>query len=198
MAIQFEFYCTPITVGTNSKRYYPRLVNFQHVDTKKLSNEIHQRCTLTEADIRSVLVALSDTLGEHLREGHRIHVEGLGYFQVTLQGPETCDPKATRAGSIRIKTVRFQPDKELKMKLECTEFKRSERRPHSKLWKEEQLDQKIMEYLATEKFLTRRCLQSLCQLTQTTAIRHIKRLLEEKKIRNAGTRYQPIYVLNEP
>ena len=36
--------------------------------------------------------------------------------------------------------------------------------------------------------------QEVCCMTRTTANRHLRRLLEEGKLRNIGKRMQPIYV----
>lgn len=194
MAIKFEFYHTPVTSGKDEKRYYPKVVNMQHIDTDKLAQEIHTRCTLTVSDVKSVLVSLSEQLAYHLRNGERVHVEGLGYFQVTLEAPEVCNPKAVRANKVKVKTVRFRPDVELKSLIGEADIERSQLRPHSRKWTPEAMDKRLTEYFQTEKILTRRTFQAVCDLTETTAARQIKRLLAEGKLKNISTRIHPVYV----
>ena len=48
--------------------------------------------------------------------------------------------------------------------------------------------------IQTNLFLMRRDLEQLCGLTQITANRQLKRLIEEKKLKNIATRYHPVYV----
>lgn len=194
MAIKFEFYRTPVTAGTHKKRYYPKVIHSRCVDTEKLSQEIHKCCTLTVSDVRAVLIALSEQLASHLESGERVHLDGLGYFSVTLKAPEVSDPKTTRSTCVSVKTVRFRPDAELKELLEEAEIRRSDWRPHSQVWTDEEMEKRLADYFRSEPFLTRRKFQELFTLTRTTALRYIHRLIEEGKLRNAGTRAQPVYV----
>lgn len=194
MAIKFEFYRTPVTAGTRKKRYYPKVMHARRVDTEKLAQEIHQCCTLTVSDVRAVLIALSEQLASHLENGERVHVEGLGSFYVTLKAPEVRDPKTVRASSVRVKTVRFCPDMELKELLEGAEIKRSDWRPHSRVWTSAEMDARLADYFQRETFLTRRIFQELFVLTKTTALRYIRQLVAEGKLQNTGTRTQPVYL----
>ena len=146
MAIKFEFYRTPDTEGTSKKRYYARVVNFRHVSTDALASSIQQRCTLTEADVHAVLVSLGQELAWHLKEGERVHVEGLGYFQVTLKCPETKNPKDTRSRDVKVRTVRFRPDKRLLELMRNAETERSDIRPHSAKCSDEKLEKLLAEF----------------------------------------------------
>lgn len=194
MPIKFEFYRTAVTAATSKKRYYPKVIHTRRVGTDQLSREIHKCCTLTVSDVRAVLISLNEQLAAHLENGERVHIEGLGYFYVTLKAPEVRDPKATRATSVKVKTVRFCPDAELKELLEGAEIKRSDWRPHSRMWTSGEMDRRLSDFFRTGQYLTRREFQQLFTLTKTTAIRHIRRLLAEGKLQNAGTRVQPVYV----
>ena len=40
MAIKFEFYESPNTIGTRKKRYHARVVNWQRINTDYLAREI--------------------------------------------------------------------------------------------------------------------------------------------------------------
>ena len=41
MAVQFEFYKNPVQREEEETNYHPRVVNFQHVTTRRLAAEIH-------------------------------------------------------------------------------------------------------------------------------------------------------------
>lgn len=194
MAIKFEFYRTPNTAGTSKKRYYARVVNFRHVDTDTLAHNIQHRCTLTVADIRAVLVSLGEELAWHLKDGERVHVEGLGYFQVTLKCPETKTPKETRSKDVKIRTIRFRPDKYLLERMSNVEMERSDVRPHSSKCSDEKLDKLLADYFSREAVLSRQKLEDLCGFTRSTAFRVLKRLIESGQIKNVGSRTHPVYV----
>ena len=89
MAIQFELYKTPRPKDEADKEtYHARVVNFQHIDTDYLARQIQTATSLTEGDVKSVLESLSHFMGERLREGESVHLDGIGYFQIKLNSQE--------------------------------------------------------------------------------------------------------------
>ena len=46
MAIKFEFYESPNTIGTRKKRYHARVVNWQRINTDYLAREIQYGSTV--------------------------------------------------------------------------------------------------------------------------------------------------------
>ena len=53
MAVKFEFYESPNTIGTRKKRYHARVVNRERISTDHLAQEIHHSSSLTVADIKA-------------------------------------------------------------------------------------------------------------------------------------------------
>ena len=50
MAVQFEFYKNPVQGEEEGETsYHPRVVNFQHVTTRRLAAEIHSATTFGKA-----------------------------------------------------------------------------------------------------------------------------------------------------
>lgn len=137
---------------------------------------------------------MSYQIAQHLSESERVHVEGIGFFEVSLQCPETENPKETRAGKVKFKSVNFRADKALNEKMHKAQTIRSKRKVHSSAFSPEKMDEKLTVYFQTNLFLMRRDLEQLCGLTQITANRQLKRLIEEKKLKNIATRYHPVYV----
>ena len=195
MAVKFEFYESPVAPDKKKKvRYHPRVVSFKTVETDQIIYDIRKRCSLTPADILATLSALKEALADRLREGQRVHLEGIGYFQVTLSAPETRNPKDTRANQVKFKSVKFRADQELKGELLSLKAERSNFRPHSARLSEIEIDQLLTTYFEENQVITRHDFQVLCTMTRVTAGRHINRLIEAKKLKNINTRYQPIYV----
>ena len=195
MAIQFEFYKNPQPVKEGEKPgYHPRIVNFQHVTTSKLATEIHMATTFGKAEVEAILMELSRCMGNHLCEGERVHLDGIGYCQITLQATEPFHSLTTRADKVKLKSINYQADKSLKNSCITAHLQRSKYKPHSASLSEEEIDKKLTEYFATNAVLTRSHMQSLCQFTQSMASRQLRRLKAQGSIRNIGKPTQPIYV----
>ena len=92
MAIKFEFYESPNTIGTRKKRYHARVVNWQRINTDYLAREIQYGSSLTVADIKATIISLSEKLAYYLKDGARVHIEGIGYLHISLTCPETRTP----------------------------------------------------------------------------------------------------------
>ena len=195
MSIQYEFYRNPNSQGTKKKRYHARVVPAGRISTDDLAEEIQKECTLTVADVKSVLIALADKMGEHLGEGRKVYLEGIGYFQVNLRCKEEVRTiSGIRSENIEFKSVSFRADIDLKKKLKTQKIRRSRNKPHSMPMTEKEIDEKLTEHFASNPILTRRDFQFLCIQMKPTACRILRKLVEEGKLKNISTRYNPVYV----
>ena len=172
MAIKFEFYESPNTIGTRKKRYHARVVNWQRINTDYLAREIQYGSSLTVADIKATIISLSEKLAYYLKDGARVHIEGIGYFHISLTCPETRTPSSTRANKVKFKSVTFRADKYLKHQLSDVKTERSKYKPHSMPVTKESIDEALTEYFLTNSVLTRR---------------------KDKKLRNISIPRNPIY-----
>lgn len=196
MAIQFELYKTPHPKDEEGKEtYHARVVNFQHIDTDYLAKEIQIATSLTEGDVKSVLDSLSHFMGDRLREGESVHLDGIGYFQIKLNSKEPITSPKLKANQIKLKAnISFKADIKLKKSVSVVHLERSKLKPHSASRSNEEVDKLLTNYFSNNQILTRSDFQRLCGFTPTTAARHIKRLKEEKKLKNIHTYYNPIYM----
>ena len=195
MSIQYEFYRNPNSQGTKKKRYHARVVPAGRISTDDLAEEIQKECTLTVADVKSVLIALADKMGEHLGEGRKVYLEGIGYFQVNLRCKEEVRTiSGIRSENIEFKSVSFRADIDLKKKLKTQKIRRSRNKPHSMPMTEKEIDEKLTEHFASNPILTRRDFQFLCIQMKPTACRILRKLVEEGKLKNISTPRNPVYV----
>lgn len=195
MTIQYDFYRNPNSEGTNKKRYHARVVASGQVSTEQLAKEINQECSLTPADVKAVLICLGDKLAKHLSEGRKVHLKGIGHFQVNLRCKEEVRTvHAIRSENIEFKSVSYRADIELKKYLKQQKIRRSHTKIHSKPMTEEEIDLKLTEYFAVQTTLTRRDFQILCSQVQTTANRILRKLVEKGKLKNISTPRNPVYV----
>jgi len=71
---------------------------------------------------------------------------------------------------------------------------RSKAGSHSAHLSEIEIDMKLTEFFSENSILVRRDIEKICQMTRVTAGRCLKRLQEEKKLKNINTKQQPVYV----
>ena len=195
MAIEYDFYRNPNSEGTNKKRYHARVVSNNRISTDDLAEEIQNECSLTIADVKAVLIALGDKLAKHLGEGDKVHIEGIGHFQVNLRCKEEVrTTRAVRSENIEFKSVSFRADADLKKSLKKEKIQRSKNKPHSKPMTEKEIDEQLTEHFSKHPILTRRDFEFLCMQVKSTACRILRKLVEAGKLKNISTPRNPVYV----
>lgn len=194
MPVNYDFYKNPKLADKDERTHlHARVVPKGTVSSDELAEEIHDRSTLSTADITATLVALADTTAEKLRDGQRVYIKGIGYLQMTLQCPPVESESEIRAESVRFKSVAFRPDAQLKERLSTTHFVRQADKSHSKNYSTEEIDRLVARHFQQNETLTRNQFEALCGLTYSTAVRHLKRLREEGKIINIASQKHPLY-----
>jgi predicted histone-like DNA-binding protein len=195
MSIEYDFYRNPNSQGTNKKRYHARVVSSNRISTNELAEEIQSECSLTVADVKAVLIALGDKLAKHLGEGNKVHLEGIGYFQVNLQCKEEVrTTQSVRSENVEFKSVSYRADNELKKHLRNQKIQRSQTKIHSAEMTEEEIDQKLTEYFKTHETLTRNQFEVLCTQVKSTAHRILLKRVKDGKLRNVATSHNPVYM----
>ena len=195
MPIEYDFYRNPNSQGTNKKRYHARVVSSNRISTNELAEEIQNECSLTIADVKAVLIALGDKLAKHLGDGSKVHLEGIGYFQVNLQCKEEVrTPRSVRSENVEFKSVSYRADNELKKHLRNQKIQRSQTKIHSVEMTEEEVDQKLTEYFKTHETLTRSQFEVLCTQVKSTAHRILQKLVKNGKLKNVSTKQHPVYM----
>ena len=195
MSIEYDFYRNPNSQGTNKKRYHARVVSSDRISTDELAEEIQKECSLTITDVKAVLIALGDKLAKHLGEGSKVHLEGIGYFQVNLQCKEEVrTTRSVRSDNVEFKSVSYRSDTEMKKHLRNQKIQRSQTRIHSREMTEEEIDQKLSDYFKTHDTLTRSQFEVLCTQVKSTAHRILQKLVKDGKLKNVSTKQHPVYM----
>ena len=196
MAILYDWYENPgESNDSEEKGLHPRIFLNGKVGTDKLCRMIHGRSSLSVGDVKNAFEMLAQICGEELREGREVHIEGLGYFAPILRSTQ----KVTRStknkwSKMELKTIGFRPDARLRGELRGAKVSRSKYARHSESLSAVEIDMRLKEYFADHDVMLRYDFQEVCCMTRTTANRHLRRLLEEGKLKNIGKRMQPIYV----
>lgn len=194
MSAYYDFYKNPIPKGSDRKpRLHARVVTYGTTTTEKLAEDIHSRCSLSTADVMATLVSLSDVIVERLREGERIYIKGLGYFQMTLECPSVKTTKEIRSESIKFKSVAFRPEAELKKRLKTTRFVRAVNKNHSNRYSEIEVDGLLTGFFMDNPYITRQEFQQLCGFTKGTANRRLAAMIKAGKLKKEGLYKFPVY-----
>ena len=195
MSIEYDFYRNPNSQGTDKKRYHARVVSSDRITTDELAEEIQKECSLTITDVKAVLIALGDKLAKHLGDGSKVHLEGIGYFQVNLQCKEEVrTTRSVRSDNVDFKSVSYRADNELKKHLKKQKIQRSQTKIHSVEMTEEEIDQKLTDYFKTNDTLTRSQFEVLCTQVKSTAHRILQKLVKDGKLKNVSTKQHPVYM----
>lgn len=195
MSAEYDFYKNPIPKGSNRKpRLHARIVPNGTITTEMLSEEIHDACSLTTGDVEATINMLGKMIVRNLKKGKRIHIKGLGYFEMTLQCPPVKDPKEIRAESIQFKSLAFRPEVALKKELSTTRFVRATIKRHSKERSANKIDELLTQYFTKHDYITRQEFQQFCGFTKGTANRRLSELIKAKKLKKEGLYRFPIYV----
>lgn len=197
MAILFDWYEDPRPSDKEQKEktLHPRIKYNGSVGTDIIRRRIQERCSLTETDVIAVLDALSHILGQELADGKQVHLDGIGYFRpcLTCAEPVTVSTKR-KSTKVKLKAIQFRADQTLKNEFGILKAKSLKGALNFKQLTNEEIDQRLTKYFKTHQFMRRCDFQSLCGMARSTAMRHIRRLREEGKLKNEGGVMQPIYV----
>ena len=195
MALKYEFYHNPDCATTKDRKYHPRVVPNGRIANDQLAKEIQKESSLTVADVKAVLIALADKMAEHLGQGRKVYLEGIGYFQVNLHCKEEVRTiHGVRSKNVEFKSVSFRADSDLKKSLRKEKIQRSKIMPHSMPMTEKEIDAKLTEHFAENPILTRRDFEFLCLQVRSTACRRLRNLVEAGKLKNISTPRNPVYV----
>ena len=197
MAIQIDWYENPKPSEQQGeeKTLHPRLRLNGKVTTAQLRARIQNYCTLTETDVSAVLDALSHIMGEELADGKQVHLDGIGFFRPRVVSTEPVTENTKRKSTkVKLKGIIYKADQTLMNEVGNVKVQHTKFTFHSEKLTEEEIDRLLTEHFTTHEFLQRKSFQYLCGMTQSTASRHLRRLCEEGKLKNAGLPKQPIYM----
>ena len=90
-------------------KVYGRAVVSDTINTKKLCQNIRDRCTLTEPDVVAVVSALITEVSGQLALGNRVVLDGFGSFKVGLSSTPADSAKKFTSANIKSLRVIFQP-----------------------------------------------------------------------------------------
>jgi predicted histone-like DNA-binding protein len=131
MSIKYEFHINPPQKGEAITRYHPRMISSGTVDSKGIAESLHAQSTLSTGDVQAVLSMLGKEIVHQLSYNNRVHINGIGYFYLSLETKEIESDHEVRAESIKVKKLVLEADDEMKENLNKITIRRSEEKNHS-------------------------------------------------------------------
>jgi predicted histone-like DNA-binding protein len=102
------------TQPTAPMLYYPKATKTGEVDLEKVSEEIAQATSLTQADCYAVVISLVKVLEDHLEKGEIVRLEPLGTFQISVKGTGSATAEAVSQANVSSANIIYRPGKKLK------------------------------------------------------------------------------------
>ena len=204
MPIKFDLFENPEREGVEVPEFHAKVITKGLETTRTLRESIQKKCTVTASDVEAVLTALGDEMFEAFSNGYSVYLHGIGYFSLSLKCSPDINLNNISSSDIKVKGIRFQPDKELSRRLSNVEFvhmKNSGR--HSSKMNLSEITEKIEKYFTDNQILRRPDFENLRRpdfekltgFNKSKSIRTLKLLVEEGMLKNIGTMRMPIYVL---
>lgn len=106
------------------KGYYAQVVTKGTVDTTSLCHEIASCCTLTVADLRAAIEAISSSVATKLMNGYNVNIDGLGTFSISAESKVVESESDLRSPSVKVKNVNFRSAVSLKKTVSNSQFER--------------------------------------------------------------------------
>ncbi len=192
MTINYDFYKNP---ATDSDDYHVRLIENSTATSDELAERIQHGTTLTTHDMKAALSALSDAIVDNLLAGHSVHLDGLGYFHLSVEGRVERDAKGElQLKDYDVRGLTFRPEKAVVARLKNARLTRKNHRGrHSKSLDDEELAARIDRHFAANATLTFADFVRLTGLTTSTARRRLAALVEGGQLRKTGTQHLHLY-----
>lgn len=197
MPIKFDLYNNPEKEGVISPKLHAKVITRGVINTRNISQSINRKCTLTESDVWAVLTALQTEFYNAFKEGYSVNLEGIGSFSLSLKCPPDVDPKYVSSKDIKVKGIRFVPDRKLLEMLNKVDFEHDiDDSRHSGNMEYADIIVKIDRYFARNQFLRRADFEKITGFNKSKALRTLKILVADGVLKNVGTVNMPMYIKN--
>lgn len=104
----------PGVVGGGKKKFYATIVTDGEATIDDLVRDIEKFSTLSEPDIRAVIIALENAIEAKLGDGRIVRLECLGSLYPTLSSEGMDKAEDVNARSIKELNINYRPSERLK------------------------------------------------------------------------------------
>ena len=196
MEIEYDLYENPGKEVGDSPRLHAKVVTKNVVTTKNLRENITRKCTATPADVAAVLTAISDELYDALSDGYSVHIDGLGYFSLSLSCNSEVGSGNMDNVDVWVRGIKFVPEKVFVEKFETANLVRvKDESRHSEKMSDDEVMKRLETYFAKNQYMQRTDFEELTGFNLSKSSRYIKRLVDDGVLKNISSKFHPVYVL---
>ena len=199
--IQFDLFELPHDSATSAEGYFPVVAEQQKVNENDICKHAEKSTTLNEADIKATLSMLARYFAEHIANGDRVELPGIGSFILRIGSDEPILDRNDLqiARSLKIRGITFTPKKELLQTLgKDVQFHRV-KSLHQTIpaLTDEELVSCLQAYIRSgqEPLLSRAAIQTAIGYTKSRTIRNLPRWIERGLLIQLGNPRAPYYRL---
>lgn len=200
MSIRYEVHAIENSQGTGEERQFIQLRQQEPLSPVQIEKEIQNRCSLTPADVRAVMSAISDIAVRELSQGSRFHLPDIGFLSLAVGNtPPAERPHGKITGKdIYLRGINFRPEGRFLDRIDReVRFVKADDTTRSRRYAEDELWELVAAFLKSHRYIT--C-QDMCRqfhLRDRMARKWLARFTDTGRLSKEGTRHQPLYFLKE-
>lgn len=195
MSIYYDFHQQSGALGDKEK-VFARVAHLHTISTKDLFEQIEKASSLTRGDLKAALDAISEAISNELRLGHRVHLDGLGYFSLAMQAEVVqLENGHYKAKHPSIKNINFNPEKSFLQRFDNVNFTAKKTMPNSPRSLSKEEAQSVLNTLFSEKpVFTATQFAETARISLQMAYPILRKLEEGGTIRNVGSPRRKVYI----
>lgn len=113
MPIMYELYQEKREKSAQKDKWYARAKTLGTKDLKDIAEIIQRNASVKRSDVMAVLTELPEVMGDMLRDGYRVKIDGFGAFKIGIRTSPADTEKEFDAGkNIVASRILFQPETE--------------------------------------------------------------------------------------
>lgn len=196
--VKYEIQNIENAQGMGVSRPFIRLHQGRAMTADELADKLAASSTLTAADMKAVMSELCHYAKEELAAGHRFYLPEIGYLSLSVSNTppsEKSDGKLT-GRDIYLRNIDFRPEaKFLKEIRRNVHFEKSKYSKLSKRYTEDEMWQKIEDYLSENPYLTTSLMCSQFGLSKYMAAQWLTRFVDTGQLVKDGIQRMSLYFL---
>ena len=195
LSVKFSVHVNPLKDDQGHTTYQVRQDTLGTIDTKGLETKLGRYHTANNFNLEGAVIQIQQLLIEMFQFNHRVHLNGLGTFSLSIglkpviDEDDTqhkrivTDPNKITGNEIEVTGINFVPDKELMTaaKSKLVYFEHSARRGsvgHSESYSDEEMRQSLIDWFAENDYLTCSLFMKMWHLTRYKADKLLTQLCE--------------------
>lgn len=196
----------PDLSGKGQRVVYPKMVRTGIRTLDDAARRITSKSTYTPSDIRGMVSAITEFIGQSIAEGYSVKIDGLGIFTATLgfrpeaKSGEPDKDMRHKAPSVEIRSVKFRADnsliRQMKQDSRLERTSRNKRKTITSVSTQKERLAMAIRYLEEHAYFTVADYQQFTGMLHTAAVMELQEFCRhpESGIRKDGRGSHVVYV----